>query len=221
MTSPPNPPRRQSSKWLVGIAATGIGLVVLLGAYMAIQYIGVGPVSADDDPRAPVDLTATTESDEQVPNAATDFVSTTCDDFDLTGFEALAGDEAELDVAQADPRPDTGTGELSCTFTTAAGQALGIALSADTGEGHAEAQAEMSRSIWETQDDAVIEDYDDGDFTGFTLRLQDDGESLSLIGGRARLYAHISVTGEFADEEALALAEAVATQVLTRFAAYI
>lgn len=206
MTVPPSLPRSagRSRKRLLVLLTAGLGLVALVAVYLVIQVI------RDD-----------------APNLATDFSSDTCEDFDLTEFEAFSAGEAELSQADGGKYPDSEAHSLYCKYTAGSGITLtigvGIGITTDTADDPVTA-LEESRQFWALDPSHTVEDFDNGDLAGFTLSYETEpGQVFNLWGAGDQLSVGVFLTSElgaFDTADALDLAEALAAQAFERFEAY-
>lgn len=207
MTSSSNQPRPagRSRKRLFALLAVGLGLVALIAVYLVVQ------LSRDD-----------------TPNVETDFSGGTCEDFDVAEFEAFSAGEAELSKADGGKYPDSEARSVYCIYTSDSGFTLtigvGVGITTDTGDDPVTA-LEEGRRFWELNPSHTVEDFDNGDLAGFTLSYETEpGQVFNLHGAGEQLSVGVflkSEHDEFDTADALDLAEALATQVLERFEAYV
>lgn len=222
MSSPSNQPRSagRSRKRFFGLLAAGLGLVALVAGYLVVQYLRTD--GADDSERP--ESSAATET--ATAGVEADFADATCEDFDLAEFEAFSGGAAEFDTAIADAYAATETGVLYCEYTSDSGMTLSLTALADTAEGFAESTMDQSRKIWGGAPDIyTIEDFDNGDLTGYSNSYTENAEQVLLLNaGADRLLITVGLNAEpggFEVADALVLAELMAGRVLERFEAYV
>jgi hypothetical protein len=205
-SNPSNPsnqpqPAGRSRKRRFALLATGLGLVALVGAYFVVQLIR-----------------------EDAPDLETDFSSETCEDFDLSAFEEFSGGPIEFDSADAGKLPDTEAYSLNCQYISDSGITLTFGALADFADDFPEDALDASLETWGISPEYAIEEFDNGDYAGFTLAYeQESTQFFNLYGYADRLNvgAFLSAElGDFESADALPLVEAMAAQTFERFEAW-
>lgn len=202
LTSLP-PTASRSRKRFLALLAVGLGLVALAAVYVVVQ------LSRDD-----------------APNPETDFAAATCEDFDLAEFEEFSAGTVEFSDAHAGKYPDSEVHSMVCDYTSDSGMTLTFGATAGTEDDYDAVNAlEEGRQLWYIGPDYTVEEFDNGDLSGYTRSLTDESEQrFELLVAVERLSIGFFLEAEpggFEEAEALDLAEALATQVLERFEAYV
>ncbi|MDA1383768.1 MULTISPECIES: hypothetical protein [Glycomyces] len=218
MSNPP-PPAPQSiplwAKLLIGLVAVTSAALLL---FAAIEFIWIHNRLND--------FFTAGESDDATtgppPDVAADFSKQTCEDFDLTTFDAFAGGSGEL--ASSSAYPDEDTKALYCHFETPAGQKLDIGIAAGSDEGYAADALVPRRERFEEDPAWTVADLSMGSMTGFSSVYPGDAwETYGAEVGYERVMISVSVVyapGAGRRETAAAIADAAASRALDRFMDY-
>ncbi|WP_199038758.1 hypothetical protein [Glycomyces salinus] len=202
MTPPLTQPRPavRSQRRFLAVLAVGLGLVALAAVYLVFQ------LSRGDS-----------------PNAEADFAKATCEDFDLA--EIANSSAISVESSRAGLWDDLDRGQLNCDYTADSGLALTITVIASADDDGPANSLERAREVSEAGSGTTIEDFDNGDHTGFTkVFSRESVQSLSLFSAAGRLSVTVALDAKpaaFEPSEAVGLVEALAAQARDRFEAYV
>ncbi|GAB3993864.1 hypothetical protein GCM10029992_06650 [Glycomyces albus] len=191
----------RSRRRFLALLAAGLGLVALGAVYLVLQ------LNRDDS-----------------LNVEVDFAEGTCEEFDLAGFAESSAISVEASNTTIWDDPDTEGGSLHCNYTSDSGLALTVSAVARADEDAAADYLELARLASEADPNQTIENFDNGDHTGFTgVFSKESLQHFTLFSAEGRLTITVRLESRpaaFEPSDAVGLVEALATRAHERFEAY-